>query len=140
VGRLDRGVALLTAGPPGNADNWLAVAELLDGELAAPVRAQLWGLLDALPAGPGKAELAGGLAARFAAAGEHANAARLTAEALAALATAAARRESEWELTLVAVAGRVPDAERAGNLEQQRWLREMLAAVRAPAAPAKQPR
>ncbi len=145
VGRLDRAVAILTSGPPGNEDKWLAISELTGEDLAPPVRAQIWGLLDSLPPGLGKADLAGRLAARFAEKGEQANASRLVSEALASLAAAAAaapaKGETDWPLTLVEIGGTAPGAERPGTVEQQRWLRELMAAtnVKGPELHAKRP-
>lgn len=144
VGRLDRAVAILTSGAPGNEDKWLAISELTGEDLAPPVRAQIWGLLDSLPPGIGKAGLAGRLAARFAEAGEQASASRLVSEALASLATAAAATQGDanWPLTLVEIGSTAPGAERPGTAEQQRWLRELLAAanVKGPELHAKRPR
>lgn len=145
VGRLDRAVTILTAGPTGNEDKWLAISELTSADLAPPVRAQIWGLLDSLPPGLGKADLAGRLAARFAELGEQSNATRLVSEALASLAAAVAAApatgEVDWPLTLVELGGTAPGAERPGNAEQQRWLRELMAAasVKGPELHAKRP-
>jgi len=43
----------------------------------------------------------------------------------------AAKRSPNWQLTLVELGGRLPGAERPGNADQQRLLRELLAVVQA---------
>ncbi len=50
----------------------------------------------------------------------------------------AAKRSPDWQLTLVQLGGTLPGAERPGNAEQQRLLRELLAVVQVqPVAAAK---
>lgn len=135
VGRLDRAMELLTAGLRGEPDRWLAISNIGDEDLLAAPRPQLWGLLDALPTGWQKADLANRLAIRLDALGEQTSVSRLVIEALSSLAAMAAQRETNWQLTLVALAGELPSADRPGNDEQQRLVRELLAVVQAqPAA------
>jgi len=137
AGRLDRAMELLTSGLRGDGDRWLAIYSLSDEDLLAAPRPQLWGLLDALPPDWTKATLASRLAQRLEAQGEQTSVSRLVTEALTAVTAmaAAAKRSPEWQLTLIALGGELPGAERAGNAEQQRLLRELLAAVQAqPAA------
>ena len=138
AGRLDRAMELLTSGLRGDPDRWLAIDSISDEDLLAAPRPQLWGLLDALPADWGKASLAARLAIRLEALGEQTSVSRLVTEALAAVAAMAAERTTDWQLTLVSLGGTLPGAERAGNAEQQRLLRELLAVVQAqPLAAAK---
>jgi hypothetical protein len=138
VGRLDRAMELLTSGLRGESDRWLAISNISDEDLLAAPRPQLWGLLDALPAGWQKADLANRLAIRLDALGDQTSVSRLVIEALSSLAAMAAHRETNWQLTLIALAGELPSADRAGSAEQQRLVRELLAVVGAqPAAAAK---
>ena len=138
AGRLDRAMELLTSGLRGDPDRWLAIAEMSDEDLLGASRPQLWGLVDALPPDAPKASLAVRLATRLEAQGEQTSVSRLVTEALAAVAAMAAKRSPDWQLTLVQLGGTLPGAERPGNAEQQRLLRELLAVVQAqPVAAAK---
>jgi tetratricopeptide (TPR) repeat protein len=138
AGRLDRALELLSSGQRGDAERWLAIHSISDEDLVAAPRPQLWGLLDALPPGGGKADLATRLAILLDAQGERTGVTRAVTEALGSLAAMAARRDTEWQLSLIDLGGKLPGAERPGNAEQQRLLRELLAVVKAqPVAAAK---
>ncbi|HEV8238658.1 MAG TPA: hypothetical protein VGS57_04775 [Thermoanaerobaculia bacterium] len=136
AGVLDRAMAVLTADSRTDAERWMAIEELSDDELLAAPRPQLWGLLDALPPGGGKAVLAGRLARQLDARGEATSVTRLATEALTSLAAVAAARDRDWQLTLVALGGELPGAERPGTADQQRLVRQLLAAVQGKASPA----
>ncbi|HET9765411.1 MAG TPA: hypothetical protein VFS60_01115, partial [Thermoanaerobaculia bacterium] len=138
AGRLDRALELLSSGRRGDADRWLAINSIPDDDLVAAPRAQIWGLLDALPPGGGKADFAKRLAVLFEAQGEQTSVTRAVTEALGSLVAMAARRQTDWQLSLIDLGGKLPGAERAGNPEQQRLVRELLAVVQAqPVAAAK---
>lgn len=131
VGRLDRAMELLSSGLRGDPDRWFAIDSISDEDLLAAPRAQLWGLLDALPPWGGKADFAERIAILLDKQGEATSVTRATTEALGALATIAASRATDWQLGLITMAGELPGADRPGNAEQQRLVRELLAVVQA---------
>ncbi|HEY6321053.1 MAG TPA: hypothetical protein VJA16_05815 [Thermoanaerobaculia bacterium] len=123
--RLDRAIEILASRVPARADANEAIAELPAEALLAAPRELLWRLLDSMPADPPyftKVGVAASLAAKLPASARREDSIRLVTIALGAL----AGKGEDWELSLAALAGEAPGAERPATPEQRVLLRRLL--------------
>lgn len=123
--RLDRAIEILASRVPARADANEAIAEIPGEALLAAPRELLWRLLDSMPPDPPyftKARVAASLAAKLPASASREDANRLVTIALDAL----AGKGEDWELSLAALAGQAPGAERPATPEQRVLLRSLL--------------
>jgi len=123
--RLDRAIEILASRVPARADANEAIADLPAKALLAAPRELLWRLLDSMPPDPPyftKARVATSLVAKLPASASREEASRLVTIALSAL----AGKGEDWELSLAALAGEAPGAERPATPEQRVLLRRLL--------------